>query len=75
MVFGSVARGADTEASDIDLLIATARATSYFDLISLTAGLDDLLGSRLTCSRPVPYSIRRWTGRSCGKPSCCDQIW
>ncbi|MDL2291457.1 nucleotidyltransferase family protein [Desulfovibrio sp. OttesenSCG-928-F20] len=41
---GSVARGDDTEASDIDFLVDTAPGTSLFDIGGLREDLEDLLG-------------------------------
>ena len=43
-VFGSVARGEDTEASDIDLLVDLAPGTGLFGLIGLQRELASLLG-------------------------------
>jgi predicted nucleotidyltransferase len=42
-VFGSVARGDDTEGSDLDLLVETADGTSLFDLAAIELALEDLL--------------------------------
>ncbi|MGO9203074.1 MAG: nucleotidyltransferase family protein [Limisphaerales bacterium] len=46
-VFGSVVRGDSTEASDVDLLIATLPGCSLFDLGGLLADLEDLLHCRV----------------------------
>jgi predicted nucleotidyltransferase len=43
-VFGSVARGDDTEDSDLDLWIDPAPGFSLFDLGGLTVELEELLG-------------------------------
>lgn len=43
-VFGSVARGEDTEGSDIDLLVEIERPT-LIDLIAINQDLEDILGS------------------------------
>ena len=43
-VFGSVARGEDTEASDIDLLVDLAPRTSLLKLIALQMELAQILG-------------------------------
>lgn len=43
-VVGSVARGEDTAASDIDFLVDTAPATTLFDLGGLHEDLEELLG-------------------------------
>lgn len=42
-VFGSVARGEDTEASDLDLLVDVRRGTSLLDLVKAKHALEDLL--------------------------------
>lgn len=46
-VFGSVARGDNTNTSDVDILIKPARGCSLFDLGGLFADLQDLLGCRV----------------------------
>jgi predicted nucleotidyltransferase len=43
-VFGSVARGEDTESSDLDLLIDPTPETSLFDIGAMRAELRALLG-------------------------------
>lgn len=43
-VVGSVARGKDTEDSDIDFLVDTAPETTLFDIGGLHEDLEDLLG-------------------------------
>ena len=43
-VFGSVARGEDTEASDIDILVDLDRGVGLLDLIGLERELGELLG-------------------------------
>lgn len=43
-VFGSAARGDDTEASDIDLLVRFAPGSSLFDLLHLSDELEGILG-------------------------------
>lgn len=43
-VFGSVARGEDTEGSDLDLLIDTPAGFTLFDLDGLIHDLETLLG-------------------------------
>jgi uncharacterized protein len=43
-VFGSVARGEDTEDSDIDLLVDLADDVSLVELIGLERELSELLG-------------------------------
>lgn len=43
-IVGSVARGEDTEESDVDLLVDTAPGTTLFDIGGLHEDLVDLLG-------------------------------
>ena len=43
-VFGSVARGEDTEASDVDLLVDLDEGVGLLELIGLERELSDLLG-------------------------------
>jgi len=46
-VFGSAARGEDTDASDIDLLVRFAPESSLFDLLHLSDELERILGRRV----------------------------
>ena len=46
-VFGSVARGENTDHSDVDFLIKPERGCSLFDLGGLLEDLQDLLGCRV----------------------------
>ena len=46
-VFGSVVRGDNTDASDVDFLIKQRRGCSLFDLGGLLEDLQDLLGCRV----------------------------
>lgn len=46
-VFGSVARGEDDSASDIDFVVRMRPGRSLFDLGALVMDLRDLLGSRV----------------------------
>ena len=43
-VFGSVARGEDTEESDLDILVDSADRMSLFDLGGIQFGISQLLG-------------------------------
>ena len=43
-VVGSVARGEDTESSDIDFFVDTAPGATYFDIGGLYNDLEELLG-------------------------------
>jgi uncharacterized protein len=51
-IFGSVARGEETEGSDIDLLVDMAEDASLLDLIRLKNDLEDLLG------RPIDITTK-----------------
>ena len=46
-VFGSVVRGQNNEASDVDLLVNTQPGCSLFDLGGLVEDLQELLGCRV----------------------------
>lgn len=46
-VFGSVAKGEDTEASDLDLLVEMEPERSLLDLVAIKQDLEDLLGCRV----------------------------
>lgn len=46
-VFGSVARGEDTETSDIDFLVSMEQGRSLLDKAGLLADLQDLLGCKV----------------------------
>jgi predicted nucleotidyltransferase len=43
-VFGSVARGTDTVASDVDLLVTPSPGTTFFGLAAYAVEVEDLLG-------------------------------
>jgi uncharacterized protein len=43
-VFGSVARGEDTESGDLDLLVDTTESASLFDLAAIELELERLMG-------------------------------
>jgi uncharacterized protein len=42
-IFGSVARGEDTEQSDIDIIVDTQSGCSYFDLFRIEDAISQLL--------------------------------
>ena len=46
-VFGSVARGDDTEGSDLDLLVDFGNPPTYFDIFEIENELSELLGCRV----------------------------
>ncbi len=51
-VFGSVLRGEDTEASDLDLLVDDLDETTLFDVCGLQYELEELLGVRVDVLTP-----------------------
>ena len=57
-VFGSVARGEDTESSDLDLLIDPTPITSLFDIGAIRHELTQLLGVRVDVLTPKSLSER-----------------
>lgn len=59
-VFGSVVRGEDTEASDLDLLVDALPGTTLFDLGGLQEELEAELGIRVDVRTPgdLPASVR-----------------
>jgi len=59
-VFGSVAEGADTEASDLDLLVDALPGATLLDLGGLQIELEELLGVRVDLLTPgdLPPKVR-----------------
>ncbi|ESQ80562.1 nucleotidyltransferase family protein [Asticcacaulis sp. YBE204] len=59
-VFGSVLKGTDTEASDLDLLVDAPSGTSLFDIAGLQVELEERLGVRVQVLTPqdLPVSFR-----------------
>jgi hypothetical protein len=61
-VFGSVAKGEDTEASDLDLLVEMEAERSLLDIVAIKQDLEDLLGCRVhvvTEAAVCPYLRER----------------
>ena len=57
-VFGSLARGEATEASDIDLLVDLKKGASLLDIVAIKQDIEDLLGRKVevvTSSSISPY--------------------
>lgn len=52
-VFGSVARGTDTESSDIDILVERGEKTSLFDLNGAANEISDRLGVPVDICTPI----------------------
>ncbi len=59
-IFGSVALGTDTEASDLDLLVNAPRRASLLDLVRAKNALDDVLGVTvdLVTAEDLPQGYR-----------------
>lgn len=59
-VFGSVARGEDTESSDLDLLVDAPRGTSLLDIVGAQQQIEDAIGVRVDLVTPMdlPESFR-----------------
>lgn len=65
LLFGSVARGEATAASDVDLLVEFNRPVGYFGLFALQDYLETLLGCRVDLGTPdslKPYIRERVMG-------------
>ena len=60
-VFGSVAKGLDTELSDLDILVDTTSETTLFDLGAIRYKLRNLLGVPVDVITPgaLPESFRQ----------------
>lgn len=60
-VFGSVAKGIDTEHSDLDILVDTTPKTTMFDLCGLQMELEELLGIKVDVLTPrsLPEKFRQ----------------
>jgi predicted nucleotidyltransferase len=56
-VFGSTARGADHEGSDLDLLVDPSPDTTLFDLAALQDALEELTGVRVDLRTPAEISV------------------
>lgn len=52
-IFGSIARGADREGSDLDLLVDALPGTTLFDLGGLQDELESLLGIHVDVLTPA----------------------
>jgi hypothetical protein len=51
-VFGSVARGENSESSDVDLLVSLDAGASLLDLIGFACDAEDILGVRVDVGTP-----------------------
>jgi uncharacterized protein len=57
-IFGSTARGEDTDASDLDIIVRRDGRLSYFDLFRLEDALTSLLGVRVDVRTEGEFSTR-----------------
>jgi predicted nucleotidyltransferase len=58
-IFGSTARGEDTEGSDLDLLVDPEfGVTTFIDLASLEIKLEALLGIPVDVRTPAEFGVR-----------------
>lgn len=59
-VFGSVARGEDTESSDLDILVDAPRGVSLLDIVGAQHALEDRLGVHVDLVTPkdLPLAFR-----------------
>jgi predicted nucleotidyltransferase len=57
-VFGSVIHGADTEESDLDILVDVTEETTLFDIGSIRAELMELLGVEVDVLTPASLPDR-----------------
>jgi len=59
-VFGSAARGEDTEKSDLDLLLEVPKGTTLLDMIGLQQELEAALGLKVDVVTPfdLPERVR-----------------
>lgn len=59
-VFGSAARGDDTEQSDLDLLVEVPKGTTLLDMIGLQQELEAALGLKVDVVTPfdLPERVR-----------------
>jgi predicted nucleotidyltransferase len=55
-VFGSAARGTDSEGSDVDLLVDVDEAATLFTLAGLEQALEELLGVQVDVRTPAEIS-------------------
>jgi hypothetical protein len=66
-VFGSVARGEGTDASDLDLLVEMEPGRNYFDLVAFWQDLEETLGAPIdviTDGGVSPYLSERIYGEA-----------
>ena len=57
-IFGSVARGEDDEASDIDILVDPGEGITFYDLARLERELQSVLGCKVDVTTPKGLSSK-----------------
>ena len=57
-VFGSVARGMDSEDSDLDILVDPTDSTTLFDIGAIRGELNELLGIKVDVLTPMALPDR-----------------
>lgn len=57
-VFGSAARGDDTERSDLDLLVEVPKGTTLLDMVGLQQQLESALGLKVDVLTPLDLPAR-----------------
>jgi uncharacterized protein len=57
-IFGSVARGEDDEASDIDILVDPGEGITFYDLARLERELQTVLGCKVDVTTPKGLSSK-----------------
>lgn len=57
-IFGSTARGEDTDKSDLDIIVRRNGHVSYFDLFRLEGELAALLGVKVDVRTEGEFSVR-----------------
>ena len=57
-IFGSTARGEDTDASDLDIIVRRCGNLTYFDLFKLEDELRSLLGVKVDVRTEGEFSTR-----------------
>jgi uncharacterized protein len=57
-IFGSVARGEDTEDSDIDIIVDTRSGCSYFDLFRIEDAISELLKVKVDVHTLAEFGAR-----------------
>jgi uncharacterized protein len=57
-IFGSVARGEDTEESDLDIIVDAQSGCSYFDLFRIEDAISNLLNAKVDVHTMAEFGER-----------------